>query len=153
MPALVRALGRDKRFATPPWAEPRWASVFAPAMLAGSWSTSEPDRSLIERLVGQPWSEIESALEHWRGTHDAPFVKSGQSEWHLAFPEEAFLVLTPRLPTNDVETWRSLTIEVLLEVDPTLELSAEQRPMADILDVHRRYSRRLRAGLARVSRS
>ena len=49
---------------------------------------------------------------------------------------------------KDVEIWRSLAIDVLLEVDPTLELSAEQRPMAGILDVRRQYSGRLRIGVA-----
>lgn len=148
VPALVRALARDSRFSKPAWAQLPPASIFAPAMLVGAWTSSEADHSVVARVVGQDWAEIERVLNYWQSTDDAPFVKSGQQNWHLASPEEAFLVLGEQLTSRDLETWRALAVELLLEVDPRLDLDADERPMAGLLEVGRRYSSVLRQGVA-----
>jgi excisionase family DNA binding protein len=147
MPSLVRKLAREPRFARPPWTGGADAEVFAPLMLVGRWTASEHDRDLVEQIVGKPWNEIERTLLRWRNTDDPPLVLSG-TEWHLASPDEAYLLLRESLTSTDLTRWRDLVTDVLVEVDPRLELPPDEQPMAQVLGKVRRYSNALRRGMA-----
>ncbi|MGD0167879.1 MAG: helix-turn-helix domain-containing protein [Gaiellaceae bacterium] len=147
MPSLIRTLARDPRIARPPWARLPDAAQIAPLVLIGAWGSSEEDTGVVDRVTQNQWPVIERTLLHWRSTDDPPFVQSG-NQWHLASPEEAFLVLHDALTPSDVARWREIAIEVLLEPDPQLELPPEDRPIANIKGVSRKYSSALRRGFA-----
>jgi len=147
MPSLVRKLAREPRFARPPWTRPPESAVFAPLTLVGRWTATEEDRDLVVRIVGKPWDDIERTLLHWRKSDDPPLVLS-DTEWHLASPDEAYLLLHDSLTTTDLSRWHSLVVDVLLEADPRLELPPDEQPMAQILGKVRRYSGAVRRGLA-----
>jgi hypothetical protein len=70
------------------------------------------------------------------------------SLWHLASPEEAFLVLRAGLTAGEIERWHAIAVDVLLEPDPRLTLTPEQQPMAGVLGVTRQHSSVLRKGVA-----
>lgn len=147
MPSLVRKLAREPRIARPPWTRPPDSAVFAPLTLVGAWTASEHDRDLIVRMVEKKWDEIERTLLQWRQSDDPPLVFS-DTEWHLASPDEAFLLLHDSITTTDLSRWRELVVEVLLEADPRLDLSPEEQPMAQVIGAVRRFSGVLRRGLA-----
>jgi excisionase family DNA binding protein len=147
MPALVRKLASDQAFAQPSWAEPTNAVVFAPLVLAGSWTDSEGDREFVSSMTGEEWPVIERTLLHAARQNDPPFVRSG-NQWHLASNEEAFLVLGHTLTQSDLEQWRKLTVDALAEVDPVLDLPADERPMAGLHGIRRKLSAVLRRGLS-----
>jgi len=147
MPSLVRTLARDPRIARPSWSQLPAAAIFAPLMLVGAWTASSADTDVVSRMADKQWSMIEKALLDWRGTGDPPFVRSG-TQWHLASPEEAFLVLRGALSSSSLERWRQIAAEVLLEADPQLELPPQDRPMAAVKGVTRGRSLVLRRGLA-----
>jgi hypothetical protein len=123
------------------------AAILAPLVLVGAWTPSEGDRAVVSRMADEPWPVIERTLRHWHSTDDPPFVPSA-SQWHLASPEEAFLMLRHALTTNDLERWQQLAVAVLLEPDPTLALPAEDRPMAAVKGIARGHSAVLRRGIA-----
>ena len=147
MSSLIRKLARDPRIARPPWAQPPDAALIAPLVLAGAWTASEEDTGVVERVVENQWPVIERTLLYWLSTDDPPYVRSG-TQWHLASSEEAFLVLHDALTPRDLARLEEIAIEVLLETDPKLELRPEDRPMADINGVSRKYSSALRRGFA-----
>ncbi len=147
MPSLVRELSRDPRRARPPWSELPHAAILAPLTLVGAWTPSEDDTNFVSRMVDKPWGDIERTLLHWRTTEDPPFVKAG-SQWHVAAAEEAFLILREALTPTDLERWRQIAVEVLLEKDPSLELEPDERPMAGIMGVARKHSSVVRRGIA-----
>jgi len=147
MPSLVRTLARDPRIARPPWSQLEAAAVLAPLVLVGAWTTSEADTNVVGRMADGQWPVIVRTLLHWRSTDDPPFVRSG-TQWHLASPEEAFLVLRDTLTSSDLERWRQLAPEALLETDPSLELPSEDRPLAAAQGIARGHSSVLRRGLA-----
>jgi excisionase family DNA binding protein len=147
MPSLVRMLARDPRFARPRWSEPPAAPVLAPLVLAGAWTLSDADTAIVSRMADEEWPAIERTLAHWQNSDDPPFVRPA-NQWHVASAEEAFLVLRHALTTTDLERWREIAIDVLLEPDPTLDLTPEDRSMAGVMGVGRKYSSVLRRGLA-----
>jgi excisionase family DNA binding protein len=148
MPSLVRSLARDPRLSRPPWSRPPAADVLAPLALLGAWdATVRDDLEIVSRIAGEHWEQTERKLRHWLSTDDPPFVHSG-SQWHLASPEEAFLVLRAGLTAGDLERWHGIAVKVLLEPDPRLELRPEERPMAGVWGVARQHSSVLRKGVA-----
>lgn len=147
MPSLVRKLARDPRLARPPWSQPPAGAIFAPLVLVGAWTSRDGDTDIATRIANEQWSVIERTLLHWRTTGDPPFVRPS-NQWHVASPEEAFMVLRDALTPNDLERWNQIAAEVLLETDPRLELSPEDRPMAGVMGVAREHSSVLRRGLA-----
>jgi excisionase family DNA binding protein len=147
MPSLVRTLARDPRIARPPWSNLPTAAILAPLVLVGAWTASSADKDVVSRMADKPWSVIEEILLHWQGTDDPPFVRSG-TQWHLASPDEAFLVLRGALTSSGLARWRQIAVEVLLETDPQLELPPEDRLTAAFKGVTRGHSAVLRRGLA-----
>ncbi|HEY6729621.1 MAG TPA: helix-turn-helix domain-containing protein [Solirubrobacterales bacterium] len=147
MPALVRTLARDPLVAQPQWSRPPEASVIAPLMLVGAWSPSREDLSIVSKVVGREWPEIEQALLQWRRSDDPPFIQTGK-QWHLASPAESFLLLHPSLTSDVLDRWHEASKEILLEADPRLELKQDDRPMASLLGKVRTYSSILRGGFA-----
>jgi Helix-turn-helix domain len=147
MPALVRTLARDPLVARPPWSRPPDSMIFAPLMLVGAWSPNEKDLDVVCRLVGKEWPEIEQALLLWRGIDDPPFIQTAK-QWYLASPAEAFFLLHPALTSDVLSRWHKVTKEILLEVDPRLELKQDERHMAGLLGKVREHSSTLRRGVA-----
>jgi hypothetical protein len=68
--------------------------------------------------------------------------------WRLTSPEEALLLLHGSLTTAELKRWHEIAAEVLLESDPQLVLSGQERIIANVNGVSRRYSKTLREGLA-----
>lgn len=147
MPSLVRTLARDPRIARPPWTEPPSGAILAPLMLVGAWTAANADTEAAGRIVDKPWPEIERTLQAWAIRDDPPFVRTS-AQWHLASPEEAFLVLRDSLSPADLARWKTIATEVLLERDPRLDLNPEDRFMAGLRGTERSYSRALRRGVA-----
>jgi Helix-turn-helix domain len=146
-PALMRRLAPIGAFKEPPWARPPTNAVFTPLLLAETWAESDVDHAAISALVGQPWPEIERHLRDAARGDDPPFVFSG-TNWRLSSPEEAFEVLARALTSDDLSRWKALIKNVLVEVDPAVDLSPDERPFASLKGMTRRHSQPLREGLA-----
>ena len=147
MPAFMRRLAPSGVFKEPPWAKPPDSAVFTPLLLAGTWAETDVDHAAISSLVGRPWPDIERHLRAAARGDDPPFVFSG-THWRLASPEEAFEVLASALTSDDMSRWNALIQSVLLEADPAIDLSPEERPFAGLNGIARDHSQALREGLA-----
>jgi excisionase family DNA binding protein len=147
MPSFMRRCARDTRIARPSWAEPANVATIAQLVLLGRWRTTAGDTAVVSSLVQRDWDSIERLLLQWRESDDPPFVKSG-NQWHVASADDAFLFLSPNLTADDLERWHALVADVLLVVDPLLDLPLDERPTAGLRGIEREHSRELRAGLA-----
>jgi excisionase family DNA binding protein len=145
--SFIRSLSRDPRIAQPLWAKPPLSRILGPVVLVGRWTTSDGDIEAVEQVVGKPWNEIEEAVLAVSGTTDPVFRKVGQ-QWSLTSPSEAFILLSDSLTATDVKRWRESFAKILLEPDPVLDLSTEDRALAGIRGIRRRHSHTLREGLA-----
>ena len=149
MPAFVRELSRDRRLRSPGWArELETAQIFAPLVLLGSWTLNQADKDIAAEVASADWDTIESRLVHWARRDDPPFVRSGETQWHVASSDEAFMVLHHQLTSSALERWRQVVPRVLLELDPVLELDPDEQLMAGVRGIGRVYSSILRRGIA-----
>lgn len=149
MPSFVRALSRDQRRQRPDWAaDPDSARVLAPLVLVGAWTTRDDDWEVVSELAGADRETIERLLLHWRRSDDPPFVQPGDTQWHIASREEALMVLLDQLTTTDLGRWRQLAPQILLELNPVLDLEPEEQMLAGVRGIGRNVSSVLRRGLA-----
>jgi hypothetical protein len=146
LPALIRQLSRNPRFKRPEWANSPDAFVLAPLVLVGSWTSADDDIAVIERLTGQPRSFIEQTIRRVSTSSDPVLRKVGQN-WAFTSPEEAFWLLRESLTLEMVGRWTEQAKSVLLEPDPMLGLSPEDRLGAQMRGMQRRCSGALRQGI------
>lgn len=146
MPSLARKLSRDPSFSRPPWSEPPDADVLAALALIGQWKTVAGDLEVIERITGHQWAKVERILNRWRQSDDPPFILTGD-QWQVAWSEEAFLILRDTLTTGDIDRWKEQFLAVFDELDPRLDLPAEERVMAGVRGIQHPRSPVLRTGL------
>ena len=66
----------------------------------------------------------------------------------VASPEEAFSLLKDSLRAGSLQTWLRAATDVLLDPDPALDLPADERYLAGIRGLKRRYSSTLTRGVA-----
>lgn len=148
VPALIRSIALEPRFLKPDWvANPEYAAVLAPLVLAGSWSSHEGDLAALKKLTGRSGDEIERLLKSLASRADAPFVRSGGT-WRLTSPAEAALLLLPTLTGSDLARWAEVVSEVLLEPDPYEGMDTVARLTANAQGTTPPYSEALKKGLA-----
>lgn len=147
LPALARQLSRNPRFSRPEWATGADAPLLAPLVLIGSWTTTPQDVAAVERLVGIGPEVIEQTARRLSRTTDPVLRKVGQT-WMFTSPEEAFLLLRDSLGDGAIERWRSELKNVLMEPNPLMGMSSEERLTAQMRNEHERCSATLRRGLA-----
>jgi hypothetical protein len=133
---------------------PRWvtspgAVTLAPLVLVGSWSiTGSADHDAVGRIAGRPYPLIDRELRALAATEDPPFVQAGD-HWQLTAPEDAWSVFGPSLTTQDLDRWINVSLEVLSELDPILDVPPSDQLLAGAKGVGRRFSSSLRTGLGR----
>jgi excisionase family DNA binding protein len=148
MPALVRSIAREPRFAMPEWVkDSRTASTLAPLVLAGSWTAEPGDAKILEKLTGASAREVEQLLKTLARRSDAPFVMSG-GLWRLTSPTEAAYLLLREMEPSSLERWRDVVLEVLLAEDPFSGMDAGAQLAAETTGTAPAYSKTLQKQLA-----
>lgn len=146
--ALRRVLALEPGPLTPAWAE-RPDVTLRRLLLLGAWrAESAADREVVSACVGAPYETVhEAALELSAGT-DVPFLGRVDDIWYVVSIEDAWTLLAGQLSAEDLGAARHAVLEVLSEVDPTLELNRGDRWMAGVRGIRRRFSSSLRTALA-----
>jgi hypothetical protein len=147
LPALKRSIALDPRFKRPSWANDERAPALASLVLAGSWTTSDYDVGILEVLTGRSRQELDRILRSVAGTDD-PVLRRVGSTWTFVSPEESFLYLAENLTPEAATRWRGIVEQVLLEPDPTLDLTTAARMAAEMEGKRRLVSSTLTHGVA-----
>ena len=146
--AFIRSLAQDSVLQAPTWlTNPQQSAVLAPLVLLGSWTSSDGDVEIVERMTSRSYDEVESILSSLTTRPDAPFVRSG-GIWRLTAPVEAALLLLPRITKGDRAHWVTTVVEVLLEADPFVGMSQAERMTASMRGGDWRFSGTLKKGIA-----
>lgn len=143
--ALVDLLGGGT--AAPRWAAPAEAPQLVPFLLAGSWCQNPGDLEAVARLARVSQDEVVHRLSRWANETDPP-VRLVGGMWEWISRQRAWPHVGRHVTAADLAAFRQVAAEVLGEVDPRLDLEAEERWMASLRGCSPRYSDALRRGLA-----
>ncbi len=134
--------------ALPEWANQSEASDLAIAQLIGEWQDETVgDQEVIGELTGKPYGEWIAKIRRAASAKSAPLEFFG-GRWKFTSRYEPWLYLGKLIGADVLERFERLSITVLSEADPRLELPKEQRNSASIHGKERRYSKQLRGGIA-----
>jgi len=133
--------------APPHWAAPAVAPQLVPFLLVGSWCQSPGDIEAMLRLTRLEEDELSHCLSRWVNETDPP-VRLVGGVWEWVSRLRAWPHLSRHITAADLTTLRQVVTDVLGELDPRLDLPADERWMAGIRDCSPRYSEALRRGLA-----
>jgi hypothetical protein len=146
--SLRRILSPYPEIYQPTWASPDKARGVLPALLAGSWDEAVPgDQDALAALAGCSYEEFSGQLARYASESDPP-VRQAESVWTIVSKEDAWRLLPQVLTRHDMEQLRHIVLEILGTLNPALELSVEERWMANALKKSRPHSTYLREGLA-----
>lgn len=146
--ALRRRLATKPELLTPSWAKPPGSRIIRGVLLAGRWNgRADGDREVLGALIGKLDDELREALDGL-ATEEDPLVANVDGSWALVSPYDAWLQLRSQLQESDLKRFEAAVRDVLLEVDPALDMPEENRWRAAVEGKVRRHSGDLRLGLA-----
>lgn len=138
-----------------PGHKPSWADGVPPpaltaALLICGWDeASEGDRDCLSELAGKPYDNVVADLRSFIGRFDSPLQKIGTA-WHIASPYDAWTLLSPFLMPADLDRFEHVAQQVLGAADPQFDIEPDNRWLAPIHGIRRKYSGLLRQGVGQV---
>ena len=149
LPILYRSLIDQAGYPGPDWAATPSDSLTA-LVLLGQWEEDhEGDKSIVERLIGKSFEEVEHDITALAVIPDPPMVKVGP-KWRFVSHEEAWHLLASRLTSSLVHRFKHLAIEIMEQASPAFELPIEERYLATARGKVLPHSATLRQGIART---
>jgi len=146
--ALRRRFATQPELHAPPWAKPPVERVVRGVLLAGSWNDdSQADQEQLVALTGTTYDELRELLDGLAAEAD-PLVMLVDRTWAVVSSFDAWRELRVHIRPDDLERFRVAVMDVVLEDDPSFQLSAEEKWRASIDGKVRSHSADLRAGLA-----
>jgi hypothetical protein len=134
--------------ATVDWGQHLDASYLALAVLIGAWQDkSQSDHETITQLLGISYDEwLNKAREILQIPNSPLSLENGV--WKVINRSELWNLLGARVLDKDLDTFKSLTISVLKELDPVFELPEAERYAASIHGKVLKCSHVLREGIS-----
>ena len=116
----------------------------------GRWSgTVDKDCESVSVLASLPYGEYLNQITNWLVKPDSPFYKIGNS-WRLKSPVDAWFALSPFISMVDLKNFSNLVLQILREINPSLELDEDKRWLADIYNKTPEYSSWIRKGVVQT---
>jgi hypothetical protein len=144
---LRRDLAIKPELHTPGWAESP-SRVLRGLLLGGRWNEdSTADKTAVTELTGGDYDTLRETLARLAREKD-PFIAQIGSAWMLVSPQDAWIQLRAAIRRDDLDRLEPVLRRVLLELDPALELSPENRLYAAVVGKSPEHSAELRGGLA-----
>lgn len=130
------------------WAQHTDATHLAFALLIGSWNEkNKNDVEVVTHVLGLSYEDwLKKAREILHLTDSPLTLKNGI--WKVTGRAELLSLLGTRVFDQNLESFKTLAVKVLSEIDPSFELPAEERYLASIHRKVPRYSETLRKGVA-----
>jgi hypothetical protein len=146
--AFRRKLATHPELLEPEWSRPEFAREIIPALLIGQWSDEkEGDRSAIAKLANLPYEEYNAKLVRWSNESDPPVQQVG-GIWILNSKEDAWALLSRYINFDDLNRFEELSLGILGEINPSLDLPINERWSASIHGKILSFSENLREGIA-----
>jgi hypothetical protein len=129
-----------------PWLQEPEASQLVPLVLAGQWTVSEhPDHEVLARLADNAYADVNQLATRWR-IPGGPLQVWG-NHWDWKAWRTNWEHLAPFITRDVLERFREVSLRVLGQRDPALDLSPGERWMAAVRNKVHPHSEGLRNGL------
>jgi len=146
--ALRRSLSMTEEMSAPSWAGPELGPLLVPAILAGSWDEgNKADRSVIEQLAGQPYSDVAGALVRLENVSDPP-IRCVGGIWQLVSRRDSWRLAARYITSDNLDALERVELSVLGVADPKYDLPPDQRWAASVYGKAPEHSASLRKGLS-----
>lgn len=145
---LVRLSSKFTAQVCPDWATPDEAAALLPLVLLGAWADGcEEDRKIVERITGEPYSNVQNLATRWINRPDAP-LQFAEGIYSFVSREDSWRLLGPLFTKDLLEQFSNIAVEVLSEDDPRFDMPPDERYLAGIRGKRPRFSPQLREGVA-----
>jgi len=136
----------------PSWCSDAELTDFMPMLLIGAWDeANELDRTVLSRLSGRPYGELQNVANRLTLVEDAPLTRI-ESRWRLVSPEDSWLLIGERVTDDLLDSFEAIAIEVLGQQNESFKLSADERLAASIKGTLRpNASAQLRRGISETT--
>lgn len=145
---LRRRLSTVDSIRTPAWAEDQTtARALIPLTLVGAWDRTSPaDQRVVAELGNRPYETVEQDISGLLQLDDSPVWAVGQ-HCGVASKIDALFAISRRFTSADLSRFFTTARYVLAEIDPSLDLPADQRWAAELYGKVRDHSAALRSGI------
>jgi hypothetical protein len=144
--AVHRLLGYKHQ--TPLWVRSFDDSLLSALLLAGTWvPQNESDQEALLKLSGiENYDDIERRVNELLASDDAPLRTQGQSvKWRSI--RDAWQLIGARITTSDINRFKEVCLQILIEYNPKYDLSLSERIYAPLRGQQLAHSPDLRIGL------
>jgi hypothetical protein len=142
---VLARLNASEKAIRPEWSE---RPELIPLMLAGGWDASnEHDCAVVSALCGMEYGEVDAYARKFLALPDSPLDLEG-SVWTLRSSKDAFILLGSLVGTASQQRFRDACIRVFGEIDRTLDIPDDKKPIVPIRGADFQHSEWLRRGLS-----
>lgn len=142
-----RQLAVRRELMSPAWATSPLDRLVSAVWLAGRWRLDcSGDIGVLERLSGVSAQDLPNRLMGLADNPDPIIVRVGQ-HWTLTAAQDSWQLLAPHLSLAQMSELGAVILDVLGELDPSVQLAPEERWLAGVIGVCSAYSADLRRGL------
>lgn len=137
-------------YQTPDWITSKDAGPILTALLIGAWDADNiSDCEKAAQLSGTSYDEFEQHLQDIALADDTPIRRVGKV-WQIVSRQDTWSMLSSYINAGVLDGFGKVVLEVLRELDPTFDLSPEERWMAQVRGKVTKHSLYLRNGLAEM---
>jgi hypothetical protein len=145
--SMRRSLANKPELHTPAWASCPTRTLRS-LLMAGRWNQDhDADRATVTELTGVDYDSLRETLAELNRASD-PFITQIGPAWMLASAQDAWIQLRRTVRGDDLDRLEPVARRVLLERDPALDLSPDDRWRAATVGKSPAHSGGLRRGLA-----
>jgi hypothetical protein len=137
-----------RRILTNNWVNDADSASLSLVTLTGSWNEkNECDKEIIEQLVGNEYNSwLKEAQVLLQSSNNLLTLNNGV--WKVKNRSDIFKELGSHILDHNLESFKSLAIDVLQEPNPSFDLPVEDRFAAAVYGKKLNYSNNLREGIA-----
>jgi len=136
---------------TPPdWAQDEDLPVLTAMFLIGKWRADrDGDKQAVEKVAGS-YDDLQKKANVLKNKDDAPIINI-DNVWRLKSAYDVFSVLAQYISTDQLDKYREVTTECLLEIDPNAKEKATTNVEFNVWQEKRIYSMWLKEGLLQTA--
>ncbi|MFC4387840.1 hypothetical protein ACFOZ1_08450 [Gracilibacillus marinus] len=147
-PVLRHPLMKPINKIYPEWPKKTSSDVLFAVFFATEWmDNNDSDKEVMELLSGLSYEKFEREIITLSKKHDPPIRKIG-AVWQVISKMDLWLLISYRISKPNIERFRIVLEKVLSDIDPSYDLSSEERGFASIKGVEPLYSQKLKHGIA-----